>query len=226
MNDAAVATTQPADRSGDGPRPRWRGVIHRWAAVVSVPMFAALVVAAPAGIDRLAVGVYAFGIVAMLTTSAVYHSGRLKPTTRSWVRRLDHSAILLAIAGSYTAVATLALTGSARRTLLVAVWVAAGIGILIRMLWLKAPYPLIAVVNLAVGWCALLEIGAIVEALSGVELALLLGGGILYTAGGIVYAIGRPDPAPEVFGYHEVFHSLVVAAALAHYALVWSLLGT
>jgi hemolysin III len=213
------------DRSGDGPRPRWRGVIHRWGAIASVPLFAALIIAAPAGADRLAVSVYAVGIVTMLTTSAIYHSGRLSPAARGWVRRFDHSAILLAIAGSYTAVATLGLTGSARRTLLVAVWIAAGIGIVIRMAWLRAPYPVIAVVNLAVGWCALLEIGAIVDALDGVELALLLAGGLLYTAGGIVYALGRPDPRPEVFGYHEVFHSLVVAAVLAHYVLVWLLLG-
>jgi hemolysin III len=212
------------DRSGDGPRPRWRGVIHRWGAIVSVPAFVALVVAAPSGIDRWAVVVYAVGIVTMLTTSAVYHSGRLRPAVRDWVRRVDHSAILLAIAGSYTAVATLALTGSARRTLLVAVWIAAGIGIVIRMAWLRAPYPVIALVNLTVGWCALLEIGAIIDALDGVELALLLGGGLLYTAGGVIYALGRPDPRPEVFGYHEVFHSLVVAAVLTHYVLVWLLL--
>ena len=100
------------------------------------------------------------------------------------------------------------------------VWVAALIGIAIRMLWLHAPYTIVAVVYVVVGWIALVDVGALVRALSGGQLALVVAGGLLYTAGGVVYGARRPDPWPATFGYHEVFHTLVVAGALAHYMAV------
>jgi hemolysin III len=91
------------------------------------------------------------------------------------------------------------------------------------MLWLDAPYPVIAVVYVGVGWIAVLEWQALVDALSGAELALVLGGGLLYTAGGVVYALHKPNPRPLVFGYHEVFHALVVGGVATHYVAVLSL---
>jgi hemolysin III len=180
-------------------------------------------VLADEGGDRIAVAVYGLCVTAMLGVSAVYHSGRLGPVASRWFKRLDHSTILLAIAGSYTAITQLSLEGSTRTRLLVVVWVAAVIGITIRMAWLDAPYPLVAVVYLVVGWIALVDLPAYVDALSGLELAFVVGGGLLYTAGGVVYALHRPNPWPATFGYHEVFHALVVAGAAAHYLAVLSL---
>ena len=99
------------------------------------------------------------------------------------------------------------------------------VGIAVRMLWLHAPYPLVAVVYIAVGWVAVIEVNPILAALSGAETALVLTGGVLYTLGGVVYTLHRPDPWPRTFGYHEVFHSLVVLAALCHFAAAASILA-
>src|SRR4051812_30416589 len=125
-------------------RPEWRGRIHRYAAVVAVPLFVVLVVLADSASERLACAVYGFGVTTMLAVSAVYHAPRISPTTHRRLQRVDHSTILLAIAGSYTGIAVLALNGTPERTLLIVVWIAAIVGIAVRMTWLDAPYPLIA----------------------------------------------------------------------------------
>jgi hemolysin III len=204
-------------------RPTWRGLIHKWATLAFVHLFVVLIALAEPGGDRVAVTIYALGVTTMLGVSATYHSGRAGPAAMRRLKRLDHSTILLAIAGSYTAVTALALTGSAASRLITIVWIAAAIGIAIRMLWIDAPYPVAAAVYLVVGWIALIAIGDFVDALTSLELALVAGGGLLYTAGGVVYALHRPNPKPEVFGYHEVFHALVVAGASLHYLAVLSL---
>lgn len=208
-------------------RPRWRGVLHRWAAIAFLPLFLLLGVLARGTGDRVACVIYAVGVTSMLGVSATYHSGRLGPVAFRRFKRADHSTILLAIAGSYTAVATLALSGAPARHLLTAIWIAAPIGVAIRMLWLGAPYPVVAVVYVAVGWIAVIEWGALADALTGMELALLVGGGLLYTVGSVIYALHKPNPKPELFGYHEVFHAFVVGGVTAHYLLMLSIvLGT
>lgn len=204
-------------------RPSWRGLLHRWAAIVFVPLFVLLAVLSDGGSDRLAIAVYGFGVTAMLGVSAVYHSGKLGPVASRRLKRLDHSTILLAIAGSYTAVTALSLEGDAKTRMLVIVWVAAILGITIRMAWLDAPYPLVAVVYVVVGWIALVDLPGYRDALSGLEISLVVLGGLLYTAGGVVYALHKPNPWPATFGYHEVFHALVVGGATAHYLAVLSL---
>lgn len=198
-------------------RPRWRGVIHRYAAFLAVPMFVVLATLADSPAHRIAAVVYGIGVTTMLAVSAVYHSAGISPTTRARLRRVDHSTILLAIAGSYTGLGVLALDGASEQRLVVFVWVAAVVGIVIRMTWLTAPYPVVAAVYLIVGWSALLEIQAFRDALSPVDLGLIVAGGLLYSAGAAVYALHRPNPWPATFGYHEVFHTLVVAAATVHY---------
>lgn len=204
-------------------RPTWRGVIHRWAAILFVPHFVVLAVLANGAGDRIACVIYAAGVTAMLGVSAAYHSGRLGPVAFARFKRLDHSTILFAIAGSYTAVSTLALSGAPARHLLIAIWIAAPVGVVIRMLWLGAPYPVVAVVYVVVGWIAVIEWGALHDALTGTELALLVGGGLLYTIGSVIYALHKPNPWPATFGYHEVFHALVVGGAASHYLLMLSI---
>jgi len=201
-------------------RPRFRGVLHRWCALASVLLFVWLSVAAYDPGSRLVVAVYGCCVTAMLGVSAVYHSGRLSPAATRRVKRLDHATILLAIAGTYTAIIALALDGTTRVVLLAVVWTAAVIGIAVRMLWLDAPYPLVAAVYLVVGWIALVDLRAFLRALSAGQMALVVAGGLFYTVGGVIYAVRRPDPWPAVFGYHEVFHTLVVGGALAHYLAV------
>ena len=206
-------------------RPRLRGVIHLYAAVAFALAFVGLAVAAPDGAARGWIAIYGVCVTVMLAVSAVYHSARLSPQRRRLFRRLDHSAILLAIAGSYSGVFGLAVDGSPRTVVLTVVWVAAAVGIGVRMMWLHAPYPLVAIVYVAVGWVALIEVNPLLGALSVLQTVLVFAGGVLYTLGGVVYALHRPDPWPRTFGYHEVFHSLVVLAALCHFAAAASILS-
>jgi hemolysin III len=204
-------------------RPSFRGVLHRWTAPTFVVLTLVLLLRAHTWGDRLACLVYGLAVTAMLGVSAVYHSGRISAATARKLKRVDHSTILLAIAGTYTAVIGLALEGSTRTTLLVLTWVAAVAGMAIRLLWIDAPYPLVAVVYVVVGWLALVDLPAYVDALSAWQLFGVALGGVLYTVGAVVYALHQPNPWPATFGYHELFHLLVVLAAVANYAAIVSL---
>jgi hemolysin III len=204
-------------------RPALRGSLHRWSAPVGVALTVLAAMRAPTGGARAAVIIYGICVTAMLGVSGTYHARQLVARPRRLLRRLDHSAILFAIAGTYTAVILLALDGATRVVLLVLAWLIAGIGIAIRMLWFDAPNGLVAAVYLAAGWMIVIDLPAYVQALSGGELAWLAVGGGLYTLGAVAFALQWPDPWPTVFGYHEVFHTAVIAAALAHWFAVFSL---
>lgn len=217
-----MSTTEAIDLLAE--RTTWRGRLHRWAAITFAPLFVLLVLLADQRGDRLALVVYTVGVIGMLSVSATYHSGRLPPRAFAVFKALDHAIILLAIGGSYTAVATLALHGSPARDLLTVIWLAIPAAVVIRLTWLNAPYPLVAVVYVAVGWMAVLELSELADAMSAVELTLLVVGGVLYTIGGVIYALHRPNPWPGVFGYHEVFHALVIGGVASHYATVALLL--
>jgi len=198
--------------------------VHRYAAVLFVPAFIVLVALAGSPWRRFSMSVYALSILVMFGVSATYHSGRLGPRAFAALRRVDHSTILLAVAGSYTGICSLALQGTPEIIVLTTVWVAGLIGVVIRMCWLHAPSWLVAAVYLVVGWCALIQIVPLMRSLQAVDTALLMVGGGLYSAGATVYATKRPNPYPHHFGFHEVFHTLVVAAAIAHFVLVMRLL--
>ena len=206
-------------------RPSMRGMFHRGSIPVALVLTVVLAVRAPSGGARAAVIVYGVCVTAMLTVSGVYHSARLASGSRRVLRRLDHSMILVGTAGTYTAVIVLGLDGATRVVLLVIAWAIAAAGVAIRMLWLDAPSGLVAAVYLVAGWQIVLDLPAYARALSGAELALLAVGGALYSIGAVVYALKRPNPWPAVFGYHEVFHALVVAAALAHWCSIFLLTG-
>lgn len=210
-----AATLQPLPL-----RPRMRGVIHRYGTAAFAGAFVMLAARAPDLATSAWVGIYGVCVTAMLSVSAVYHSRTWARPQQDLLKRIDHSTILLAIAGSYTAIAGLALDGADRTVLLTSVWLCAAVGVAIRMLWLHAPYPVTAAVYVAVGWVALIRLGALVDALTTVELVLVLAGGLIYSLGAVVYALHRPNPWPATFGYHEIFHSLVVLAAVMHLTAV------
>jgi hemolysin III len=205
--------------------PALRGSLHRWAAPIAVALTVLLAVRAEGGGPRATVIIYGVCVSAMLAVSATYHARRRFDRPRRWLRRCDHAAIFLAIAGTYTAVIVLALDGATRIVLLVLAWVIAAFGIAIRMVWFDSHAGLTAAVYLAAGWMILLDLPAYVEALSGSELALLAVGGGLYTVGAAVFALKWPDPWADVFGYHEVFHTFVIAGALTQWFAVFSLAG-
>jgi hemolysin III len=201
-------------------KPRLRGVLHQWAFFVSVPCGAGLILAASGGRARLAAAIYAVAVSALLGTSALYHRVTWRPAARRWMRRLDHSMIFVLIAGTYTPVALLALKGSLASAILIVLWAGALGGVLFKLLWIDAPKWLLATVYILLGFVSAAVFGQLPAAIGWLGVAGLGAGGLLYTAGAIVYASERPDPAPAVFGYHEVFHVLVLLAAALHYAVI------
>jgi hemolysin III len=202
-------------------KPRLRGVSHQWAFYVSVAIGAALVVAAPSGQPRLAAAIYAVSVAALFGTSALYHRITwASQTGRRWMRRLDHSMIFFLIAGTYTPFALLVLDGDLATVIMVVVWAGALAGIFMKLVWIDAPKTLVAVTYLLLGWVAVATIPDMLDKVGVTATVLVAVGGLLYTAGAIVYALRRPDPAPTVFGYHEVFHALVILAAALQYAVI------
>ena len=202
-------------------KPRLRGVSHQWAFFVALVAGAALVIAAPSGRATFAATVYAISVVSMFGASALYHRVNWKSVSaRRWMRRLDHSMIYLLIAGTYTPFALLVLDGGLARAVLIAVWSGAVLGIGLKMLWPDTPKWLTAAVYVVLGWVAVIAFPQLADELGPVGMSLIAGGGVLYTAGAVVYALRRPDPVPAVFGYHEIFHVLVIAAAVLQFVAV------
>jgi hemolysin III len=202
-------------------KPSLRGVFHQWGAIVSVPLGVALVIAAPNGRATLAALIYALAVTGLLATSATYHRiDWRRPRARAWMRRLDHSMIFVLIAGTYTPFSLLVLDGTLATAVLIAVWAGALGGIVLNLVWITAPKWVTASVYVSLSWVAVIAMPELASRLGAGGVALLLGGGLLYTAGAIIYAAGKPDPKPAVFGYHEIFHTLVLAAAAAHFAVV------
>jgi hemolysin III len=202
-------------------KPRFRGVLHQWAFFVSLVTGAVLVLVAPAGRATLAVTIYSLTVAGLFGVSATYHRvDWASPNARRWMRRLDHSMIFLLIAGTYTPFALLALHGTLATAILVAVWGGALAGIVLNLVWIDAPKWLTAVVYVALGWVAVVAFPAMFHDLGVTPTVLVALGGVLYTIGAVVYAVRRPDPLPAVFGYHEVFHALVIAAAAVQYSVV------
>jgi hemolysin III len=201
-------------------KPRLRGVFHQWAFFVSLAAGAVLILLANGSRATIAAAIYAFSLSALLGVSALYHRINWQPAARRWMRRLDHTMIFVLIAGTYTPFALLVLHGDLARIVLVAVWVMAGAGTVLNLLWWNAPKSVTAAVYISTGWAALLAIPQLWDGLGPIGFGLIVLGGILYTAGAVVYARKRPDPRPAVFGYHEIFHLLVIAAAVCDFAVI------
>jgi hemolysin III len=202
-------------------KPRLRGVSHQWAFVCSLLTGTVLVALAPTEEATVAAAIYAVTVAALFGTSALYHRITwASQGARRWMRRLDHSMIFLLIAGTYTPFAVLVLDGTLATVILVLVWAGALGGIVLKLVWIDAPKPLIAAIYVVLGWVAVVAFPALLDELGPVGTVLVATGGLLYTAGAVVYTLRRPDPIPAVFGYHEVFHALVIAAAALQYAVI------
>lgn len=201
-------------------RPALRGWSHAVACVAAVTLAPIVIVKADGAAAVSAASIYSAGVIALFLVSGLYH--RVFFTTRfaPIARRLDHSMIFVFIAATYTPIVALKLSGATSTFLLVFVWSAATVGILIRMFWLGAPPVLTVAPYLILGWAIVPFMAEVRRGMGGWGFALILVGGLLYTAGAIVYATRRPNPSPKWFGYHEVFHLLVVAAVAAHYVAV------
>jgi hemolysin III len=201
-------------------KPRLRGVVHQWSFFVALAAGAALVAWAPAGRATVAAAIYAVALAGLLGTSALYHRITWQPRARAWLRRLDHSMIFVLIAGTYTPFALLVLDDPLRGIVLAGVWAGALAGIVFTLLWAHAPKWLTAASYVALGWFSIIAVPQIAEHAGVGALVLLALGGVAYTLGAVVYASQRPDPRPQTFGYHEIFHVLVVVAAAAHFTAI------
>ena len=201
-------------------RPSLRGVSHFYACFVAAALGITSVVTAPPGTATLAATIYAIGLVGMFAASALYHRPQWHPAQAARLLKLDHTAIFVMIAGTTTPIALLAIDGTLGAVVLALVWAIASAGIVFEWLPVHAPRGYVTAVYLTLGWIGVLGIGGLWEN-TGLEGVLLVaGGGVLYTIGAVVHAARRPDPWPQVFGYHELFHAFVIAAALLHWCAI------
>jgi hemolysin III len=202
-------------------RPRLRGLIHQYAFFTAVAAGASLVALAEGARARIACAVYAAALVAMFGASALYHRAPWRsPRARAWARRIDHSMIFVFIAGTYTPFALLAFTGVVPALVLASVWGGAALGVVLNVSWIDAPKWVTAPVYLLVGWVGVVAAPQLFSELGIASAVLVLVGGILYTLGALTYATQWPDPFPATFGFHEVFHVLVVLAAVSQFVAV------
>jgi hemolysin III len=198
-------------------RPLLRGVTHAYAFWVALAAAVVLTALVPAGTPRIASIVYGLGLCGLFAASGTYHRWRWNPRWRPLLRRIDHSTIFVFIAASYTPVALLVMHGTLRWAILAAVWAGALGGVVLSVAWITAPRVLSAACYLALGWTVMFALPQMIDALDVAPLVLLAVGGLLYTVGAVVYATKRPNPWPSTFGFHEVFHALVILAAAVQF---------
>jgi hemolysin III len=202
-------------------KPLLRGVTHAYAFFAALAAAIVLSVMVPAGTPRVASIVYGAGLCALFAASGTYHRWRWNPRWRPLLRRIDHSTIFVFIAATYTPVALLVMHGTLRWVILAAAWAGAAGGVVLSVAWITAPRVLSAACYLALGWVSVFALPQMIERLDLAPLILLAAGGVLYTVGAVVYATKRPNPWPTTFGFHEVFHALVIAAGLLFYAAIF-----
>ena len=201
-------------------KPLLRGVSHHFAFFAAIGAGAVLIAMSRSAEVALGAAIYATSLAAMLGISATYHRGSWGPRALAFWRRADHATIFVFIAGSYTPICLLAIDGPVGARLLLLVWVGAALGAMQAILWTRAPRFVTAALYVVLGWAIVAYWEEAAVALRPATRALILIGGVLYTTGATVYAMRRPDPAPRVFGYHEIFHALVIAASVCHFAAV------
>jgi hemolysin III len=201
------------------PRPLLRGLLHLGAFVVALGLAVTLVLVAGRQ-DAPAFAVYGLGVAGLFGVSAMYHRGRWQPGVRARLQRADHAMIFVLIAGTYTPICVHVLDGTLGAALLAVVWTGALMAAALELRPTPAPRGAVVVLSIALGWVALPALPAVGDKLGWVATALIGLGGVLYTVGAVIYARRRPDPFPDVFGYHELFHALTIAGAASHYAVI------
>jgi hemolysin III len=202
-------------------KPLLRGVFHLYAFFGAVAAGIVLVAVSEGARPRTAAGVYAVSLALMFGASALYHRVPWRsPRVRAWMRRLDHCGIFLLIAGTYTPFALLVFNGTLATVVLVVVWAGAAAGIALKLAWIDAPRWLAAALYVLLGWVGVIAAPQLFAGAGVAWATLIVVGGALYTLGAVAYAVQWPDPVPAVFGFHEVFHVLVVAAAATQFVAV------
>jgi hemolysin III len=198
-------------------KPKLRGWFHTVTSPLALAAGVVLIVLAPTGPATAAAAAYAITSFVLFTTSAIYHRGHWSPAAEQRLKRLDHANIFLLIAGSYTPFGVLALSGDTRIAVLSAVWGTAIFGVLFRIFWVNAPRWLYTALYIGMGWAAGFFMPQLLHGAGVAAFVLIATGGLLYTLGGVVYGLKRPNPSPKWFGFHEIFHAFTVAAFACQY---------
>jgi hemolysin III len=205
-------------------KPRLRGWLHTNAAIVSLASGATLISVSSAlkGIEAgIATAIYSLTVTLLFGGSALYHRYNWSPRAHQVMKRVDHSMIFVFIAGSYTPIAALALHSATSVVVLITVWTGALAGVVLQSGWPDAPRWVSVPCYIALGWVAVFVGPQLLDSAGVAVLVLIAAGGVVYTIGGVVYGLKRPDPAPAVFGFHEVFHLCTLVAATCHYIAIW-----
>ena len=208
------------------PKPLFRGRLHQLMVFVAIPAGILLVSQAKTGSARIAVSVYALSLIALFGTSAAYHRGNWSPRALRRMRSLDHSMIFFLIAGTGTAFGVLVLSGWMRVTFLVTLWIGATMGIVFKLVKIEGFARLGGVLYMVLGWIGIATVPQAIQSSEVVPLVLIAVGGLMYTIGAVIFYRRRPDPKPLVFGYHEIWHSFVVAASACQYTAITMLVRT
>lgn len=220
MSSTSEQPVERVERAIAAVKPKLRGWLHTVMAPLSLLGGLVLLVVTPTTGGRLAAAVYLLASLALFGNSAVYHRGHWTGRIGDTFRRVDHANIFLFIAGTYTPLAVQLLEGRSRVILLSLVWASALVGVLFRVLWLSAPRWLYTLLYVAMGWAAVGWMGEFWHRGGPLVVALIVAGGLVYTAGAVVYARKKPDPSPTWFGFHEIFHACTVLAAMCHFAAI------
>jgi hemolysin III len=200
-------------------KPRLRGVFHEAGFYLAIALGIPLVLTASPGRARVAAIVFVCCLAGCFGASALYHRPTWSPGRRAWLARLDHAGIYLLIAGTYTPIGLIVLTGAWRVAVLAVVWSGAAAAICLKLFWVRVPKRVSAAIGLALGWVGIVAIPQLLK-LPVAGVTLLLAGGAFYSVGAVIYARKKPSPVPHVFGYHELFHVLTLLAAGCQFASV------
>lgn len=206
-------------------KPLLRGYLHQEAFFIALGACALLIAKSSQSITLVAAITYSLGLLLMLGVSTIYHRIHWEPKPRAFLKRLDHSAIFIQIAGTFTPICLLALSESDGIFLLKVIWTAAAVGILQSIFWVKAPKFVTAIFYVVMGWLALPYLSELAKALGPVKFSLIVSGGIVYTVGSLFYATKRPKMTPHIFGYHELFHLFTIVGAILHFVVIYQLIN-
>lgn len=211
--------------NSDDQKPFLRGHFHQAAFFFGLGACAMLIPLATTPSARLSAIIYTLSLLVLFGTSSLYHRIIWPPKIETWVRKLDHSAIFIFIAGTGTPICILGLPGQAGQDLMTLFWTFAFFGILKEFLWKKAPRWSAGIFYVLMGWMAVPYIGRLEQSLGWGNIWFLLSGGIVYTLGALVYSFRWPDPFPKIFGFHEIFHALVIIAGVLHFLVIYNLVS-